>query len=573
MANKTQSKTDELIEYKNQIKELMKEVNSKDELIKQYEAQNQAADQKIVALISIHSDKVRNLMNSIQVLKKECAQLKKIDQGNKRSELIRTLNKEIADQEVVISALKELINDEDRCTRAIVKKLSEGPPQVRAKTREELKIDIAKLKADLEKAKKDLQIKRDQDQQLDNMSTASDISKLEKQKEQSELEKYRNDALKNIEELESLQKQLRDKDGEIERISQELNKVQHKTSDLNILMNLLLQKTQKLETKDLNQEYNQIEKEAESDNYKIFAMAKMAELNTKNSTYQLKIVELTNKIEQFENNVQQLQQKMSVLEDSINAKNAQKQKDDLKIQQLSKQIIDLEAEKAILLEEKQKLETESKATIDKLQIDIDRQLELLDNFQRQIEDQKMLLEDKQLNEQQIKLQDQRAKTAQQREYEKSINRNIQKVGIQDTGNKQLQDKIKLQQRKFEDAIHMMHQNFMDMDKSLSEVSSNINGMGLQEEQLQNLDDIDSNISQFQKQDEDPFDLGSHINQAIDQDDIDSNVSSLAPKKSGNKFTKQQSQNSQDNQSINSSIKSIISNPQAQQFSQVMLHLR
>ena len=36
------------------------------------------------------------------------------------------------------------------------------------------------------------------------MSTASDISKLEKQKEQSELEKYRDDALKNIEELESL---------------------------------------------------------------------------------------------------------------------------------------------------------------------------------------------------------------------------------------------------------------------------------------------------------------------------------------------------------------------------------
>ena len=112
---------------------------------------------KIKALNTIHAEKVRSLMNSIALLKKETQSLKKASQEHKRSELITGLNKEIADQDLIIETLRIMIHNDDAADKEIVRVLTKGPPKIRVETREELKIEIRKLKAQLAKylAKKD----------------------------------------------------------------------------------------------------------------------------------------------------------------------------------------------------------------------------------------------------------------------------------------------------------------------------------------------------------------------------------------------------------------------------------
>ena len=96
-------------------------------------------------------------MNSISLLKKETQSLKKASQEHKRSELITGLNKEIADQDLIIETLRAMIHNDDAADKEIVRVLTKGPPKIRVETREELKIEIRKLKAQLAKylAKKD----------------------------------------------------------------------------------------------------------------------------------------------------------------------------------------------------------------------------------------------------------------------------------------------------------------------------------------------------------------------------------------------------------------------------------
>lgn len=90
-------------------------------------------------------------MNSISLLKKETQSLKKASQEHKRSELITGLNKEIADQDLIIETLRAMIHNDDATDKEIVRVLTKGPPKIRVETREELKIEIRKLKAQLAK--------------------------------------------------------------------------------------------------------------------------------------------------------------------------------------------------------------------------------------------------------------------------------------------------------------------------------------------------------------------------------------------------------------------------------------
>lgn len=50
----------------------------------------------------MHADKVKNLLNSIQILKKEKASVEGLSKEHKRSKLIEQLNKEIGDQDLAI---------------------------------------------------------------------------------------------------------------------------------------------------------------------------------------------------------------------------------------------------------------------------------------------------------------------------------------------------------------------------------------------------------------------------------------------------------------------------------------
>jgi len=100
-------------------------------------------------LNTIHSEKVRSLMNSIALLKKEAMSLKKASKEHKRSELITSLNKEISDQDLIIETLRTLVPNGDTADKEIIRVLTKGPPKIRIETREELKMEIKKLKSQL----------------------------------------------------------------------------------------------------------------------------------------------------------------------------------------------------------------------------------------------------------------------------------------------------------------------------------------------------------------------------------------------------------------------------------------
>ena len=100
---------------------------------------------------TIHSEKVRSLMNSIALLKKEAMSLKKASKEHKRSELITSLNKEIADQDLIIETLRALVPNGETADKEIIRVLTKGPPKIRVETREELKIEIKKLRSQMMK--------------------------------------------------------------------------------------------------------------------------------------------------------------------------------------------------------------------------------------------------------------------------------------------------------------------------------------------------------------------------------------------------------------------------------------
>ena len=59
----------------------------------------------------MHSEKVKNLLNSIQVLKKEKASIEGLSKDHKRSKLIEQLNKEILDQDIVIETMRSFMKE------------------------------------------------------------------------------------------------------------------------------------------------------------------------------------------------------------------------------------------------------------------------------------------------------------------------------------------------------------------------------------------------------------------------------------------------------------------------------
>jgi len=181
-------------------------------------------------------------MNSIQLLKKENASLSKQSKEHKRSELIQQLNKDIADQDIVIEVLRGLIGDDKKADNAIIKELTKGPPRIRVQTREELKMEIRELKNKLLKYEK----KKDSSQQevtADNVGTKqlqaelrrSSIMSLDKMESRmgganSEFILKINDLNNEIEDLKLV---VAGKDAEIEKYKELISKKNLEIIELN----------------------------------------------------------------------------------------------------------------------------------------------------------------------------------------------------------------------------------------------------------------------------------------------------------------------------------------------------
>eukprot|EP01017_Pseudomicrothorax_dubius_P003656 TRINITY_DN10569_c0_g1_i1.p1 TRINITY_DN10569_c0_g1~~TRINITY_DN10569_c0_g1_i1.p1 ORF type:complete len:429 (-),score=164.07 TRINITY_DN10569_c0_g1_i1:34-1263(-) len=137
---------EKITELMSKIRDLESLVSQKEAELSQYKVIESKADEKIKAANTIHEKSIRNLMTSINLLKKENAQLKKMSQEHKRSDLIKKLNDDIRDQEVIIDAIRELVGDEEKVNKKIVEAMSKGPPRMRVLSREELRIEINRLK-------------------------------------------------------------------------------------------------------------------------------------------------------------------------------------------------------------------------------------------------------------------------------------------------------------------------------------------------------------------------------------------------------------------------------------------
>lgn len=140
---------------------------------------------KMQAIKTIHEQKVRALMKSINQLQEQLQSLRAQDKEHRRSALIQSLRKNMREQELIIDVLKQTLAEklpEFKDSRALVndfviKKTVGGPLRFRPKTREELEQEMDQLNEKYKRVLGNLrQAKRD----------ASDAASSSKQKEEAE---------------------------------------------------------------------------------------------------------------------------------------------------------------------------------------------------------------------------------------------------------------------------------------------------------------------------------------------------------------------------------------------------
>lgn len=214
--------------WKARAAELESRLAEQDALIASLESEDKAADSKFDSINKLNAQKTRALMKSIQELKKENATLKLQNRENKRSELIGKLKQEIEQQDVAITALRNLVNDEDRCDQQIISFLNAGPPRVRVLSREEMKIEIRKLKASLAGSK--TRKKGD--------TVIEDLDRLLSAPQEAEgrlLDPLHNEKIVELlEEIENMRVELSSKDQQIEYLKQSVKKYSLQLQSLQI---------------------------------------------------------------------------------------------------------------------------------------------------------------------------------------------------------------------------------------------------------------------------------------------------------------------------------------------------
>ena len=140
------NKDEMIVMLKRKNAELDEQVKNLVKLNEDYKKGDGQAEVKIKALNEMQAQKVKTLLKSIQLLKKEVQKEKFDKKDNVRAQKIEALNRDIQYCEVAINALRKVINSEDKCDQAIKMELEKGPKRIRVASREELKMDINRYK-------------------------------------------------------------------------------------------------------------------------------------------------------------------------------------------------------------------------------------------------------------------------------------------------------------------------------------------------------------------------------------------------------------------------------------------
>lgn len=112
-----------IVMLKRKTQELTDQVVMLSKQCEEYKKGDSAAETKVKALNEMHAGKVKTLLKSIQMLKKELQKERFEKKDNVRVKIIEGLRKEHEDFEVAINALRKLVNNEDKCDLAIKNEL------------------------------------------------------------------------------------------------------------------------------------------------------------------------------------------------------------------------------------------------------------------------------------------------------------------------------------------------------------------------------------------------------------------------------------------------------------------
>ena len=208
--------------WKKEVELLNLKLNEYEETIRKLQSDDSTQDTKIENLNKLHGQKVRALMQSIQELKKQNASIRALNKENNRSKLIEKLKTELVQQEIAIQALRDLIADNDKSDEQIIKYLNKGPPRIRPLSREEMKMKIRKLESRLGITKKTLG-----DQAVDDLESMLNPSKSQESEDFKLIDPLQNEKIVELmDQVQSLQLELRSKDSIIEHLRSQIKKLQ-----------------------------------------------------------------------------------------------------------------------------------------------------------------------------------------------------------------------------------------------------------------------------------------------------------------------------------------------------------
>lgn len=215
------ARADQAEKWKKEVELLRLKINEYETTIANLKSDDSTQDAKIENLNKIHGQKVRALMQSIQELKKQNASIRALNKENNRSKLIEKLKTELVQQEIAIQALRDIINDNDRCDEQIITYLNKGPPRVRPLSREEMKIKIRKLESKLGITKKSIG-----DKAVDDLSSM--LSSAHTQDEEIKIiDPLQNEKIVElVEQIQNLQLDIRAKDATIDHLRGQIRKHQ-----------------------------------------------------------------------------------------------------------------------------------------------------------------------------------------------------------------------------------------------------------------------------------------------------------------------------------------------------------
>lgn len=135
---------------------------------------------KVRALQTMHEQKTRALMKSIDQLRKQVDTLKSQGKESRRTALIQSLRNQGKEQDLVVDVLKRELESatgksSNEIDEFIIKKTLGGPKRFRPKSREELSLEIRRLRVELGKAAR----KRSHSYNQDSESKCGDVENID----------------------------------------------------------------------------------------------------------------------------------------------------------------------------------------------------------------------------------------------------------------------------------------------------------------------------------------------------------------------------------------------------------